>query len=91
VSATAVRNHSGASDNYTRYEGQLYAAVHFRQEHRSSPRVAAGLLRLGGNELLPIYDRFSLGGFLQLSGFARRELYDQNMLLGELDLFTANR
>ena len=77
---TAVES-LGASDNYTRFEGQVYAPFTFGK-NTLVPRVATGL-RIGGNEL-PIYDRFSLGGFLQLSGFARRELYDQNMLLGEL-------
>ena len=71
----------GARDDYDRLEVQLYKPITLGK-HTWVPRVVAGLNAGGGD--LPLYDRFSLGGFLQLSGYTRRGLHDQNMLLGQL-------
>lgn len=71
----------GAEDDYRRVEAELFKPITFGK-HTLLPRVAAGV-RLGGDEL-PFYDRFALGGFLNLSGFTRADLYDQNTALAEL-------
>ncbi len=71
----------GASDDYTRFEGQAYAPISWGV-NTLVPRVSAGLNLQGGP--LPIYEQFPLGGFLSLSGLARGERYDENSLLGEL-------
>lgn len=81
VSLVASREELGADDNYTRLDGQLYKAFTFGK-NTIVPRVSAGL-KLGGNDI-PVYDRFALGGFLQLSGLARGDLYDQNAVFAEL-------
>ncbi len=71
----------GARDTYGRLALEVFKPLTFGK-NTLVPRVTAGL-RLGGNEL-PYYDRFPLGGFLNLSGFTRADLYDQNALLAEL-------
>lgn len=81
ASVVASREEFGADDNYTRLEGQFYKPLTFGK-NTLVPRVSAGLKAGGGD--IPIYDRFQLGGFLQLSGLARGDLYDQNALLAEL-------
>lgn len=79
--ATAAREEFGADGNYTRLRAQLYKPITFGK-NTIVPRVVAGV-KLSG-DALPFYDRSSLGGFLQLSGFSRGGLYDQNALLAEL-------
>lgn len=81
ASVVASRKEFGADDNYTRLEGEFYKPLTFGK-NTVVPRVFAGLKAGGGD--IPIYDRFQLGGFLQLSGLARGDLYDQNALLAEL-------
>ena len=78
---TASRQELGADDNYTRLRTQLYKPITFGR-NTIVPRVVAGVKLSGGD--IPFYDRSSLGGFLQLSGFSRGGLYDQNALLAEL-------
>jgi NTE family protein len=78
---TASSRTLGARDDYQRLEVQLYKPMTFGK-NTWVPRLVAGL-NPGGSDL-PLYDRFSLGGFLQLSGYTRRGLHDQNMLLGQL-------
>ncbi len=81
ASVVASREEFGADDNYTRLESEFYKPLTFGK-NTLVPRVRAGL-KLGGGDI-PIYDRFQLGGFLQLSGLARGDLYDQNALFAEL-------
>jgi NTE family protein len=81
VSVRASREELGADDNYTRLDGQFYKPLSFGK-NTFVPRVRAGL-KLGGDDI-PTYDRSALGGFLELSGLARGDLYDQNTLLAEL-------
>lgn len=71
----------GGTDTYGRLGVELLRPITFGN-NTVVPRVKVGL-RLGGNEL-PYYDRFALGGFLNMSGFTRADLYDQNSLLAEL-------
>ena len=77
----ASRKELGASDDYSRFEAQFYKPLTFGR-NTVVPRVFAAV-RAGGDDL-PLYDRASLGGFLQLSGYSRGGLYDQNALLAEL-------
>ena len=81
VSAIASREELGASDNYTRIEGQLYKPLTFGK-NTIVPRVSAAL-KVGRGEV-PLYDQVPLGGFLNLSGLARGGLFDQNAGLAEL-------
>ncbi|MDB6154289.1 MAG: hypothetical protein JWL90_2742 [Chthoniobacteraceae bacterium] len=75
------RTELGAGAGYHRLDTQFYAPFTLGK-NTWVPRITAGLA-LGGRDL-PIYDQFSLGGFLNLSGLARRGLYDQNALLAQL-------
>ncbi len=79
--ATFSMKELGARENYSRLEAQLYKPISFGK-NTIVPRVLAAV-SLNDSDL-PFYDRSSLGGFLQLSGFARRGLYDQNAVLAEL-------
>ncbi len=81
ATATVSREELGAGANYSRLDAQLYKPITFGK-NTIVPRVVAGL-SISGNDL-PLYDRSPLGGFLQLSGFSRRGLYDQNAALVEL-------
>ncbi|HEX8295633.1 MAG TPA: patatin-like phospholipase family protein [Chthoniobacteraceae bacterium] len=75
------REELGATDDYTRFEGQIFKPISFG-ENTVVPRVTAGLNL--SSERLPIYEQFPLGGFLSLSGLARGDLYDENAFLAEL-------
>lgn len=81
TSVIASREELGASDNYTRVEGQMFAPITFG-ENTIVPRVSAAL-KVGGGHV-PIYDQVPLGGFLNLSGFRRGSLFDDNAALVEL-------
>lgn len=78
---TASREELGAEQSYSRLRAQLYKPITFGK-NTIVPRVVAGI-KLSGDDL-PFYDRSSLGGFLQLSGYSRGGLYDQNAVLAEL-------
>ncbi len=71
----------GGQESYSRVQGEFYRPISFGK-NTIVPRVLAGLRTSGGT--LPYYDRFALGGFLNLSGYNRAELYDQNAALAEL-------
>ena len=81
VSLIASREELGADDNYTRLEGQLYKPFTFGG-NTVVPRVFASV-KIGGGDI-PIYDQRELGGFLNLSGLARGDLFDQSVALAEL-------
>lgn len=76
-----ARQEFGSEDTYNRIRAEAFAPITFG-ENTLVPRVTAGG-RLGG-QALPYYDRFSLGGFLNLSGLTRDDLYDQNFGLAEM-------
>lgn len=71
----------GAEDDYSRIQGEIYKPISFGR-NTVVPRLTAGFRSSGGT--LPYYDRFALGGFLNLSGYTRAELYDQNAALAEV-------
>ena len=81
ASLVASREEFGASDNYTRLEGQLYQPITFGK-NTIVPRVSAAL-KLGGGRV-PIYDQAPLGGFLNLSGLSDGSLFGENAALAEL-------
>ncbi|MBA3543464.1 MAG: patatin-like phospholipase family protein [Chthoniobacterales bacterium] len=71
----------GGEDNYSRVQGEIYKPITWGP-NTLVPRAVVGLRTSGGT--LPYYDRFALGGFLNLSGYTRAELYDQNKAVAEL-------
>lgn len=79
--ATASRQELGADDNYSRLQAQIFKPVTFGK-NTIVPR-AVTRISLSGNDL-PVYDRSSLGGFLEFSGYSRGGLYDQNALMAQL-------
>ena len=81
MSLVASREELGASDNYTRVEGQFYQPVTFGK-NTIVPRVKVAL-KLGGGDV-PLYDQVPLGGFLNLSGLSRGVLFGQNSALAQL-------
>ncbi len=68
----------GATNVYTKWDGQLGGAFSVG-EHTFNLAVRAGGR---GADPLPNYDQFSLGGFLQLSGYSTGQLYGQEMEFG---------
>jgi NTE family protein len=70
----------GADDNYTKWDASFVAAA-------STGRHTFQVGLKGGGALtgtLPVYDQFSLGGFLQLSGFKTFQLYGAELGFGRL-------
>jgi NTE family protein len=70
----------GADDTYTKWDADFVAAY---SVNRHSLQVG---LKGGGalSGTLPVYDQFSLGGFLQLSGFKTFQLYGSQLAFGRL-------
>ena len=60
----------GGQDDYSRVEGEFYKP-YFLRKNTVVPRVTAGIRTSGAP--LPYYDRFALGGFLNLR-FTRADL-----------------
>jgi NTE family protein len=81
VSLIASREELGASDNYTRLEGQFYQPLTFGK-NTIVPRVSASL-KVGDGDV-PLYDQMPLGGFLNLSGLPRGALFGQNAALAQM-------
>ena len=81
VSLIASREELGASDNYTRLEGQFYQPLTFGK-NTIVPRVSASL-KVGGDDV-PLYDQMPLGGFLNLSGLSRGVLFGQNAAFAQM-------
>jgi len=70
----------GADDQYTKWDADFLAAYSIKRH-----TLAIGLK--GGGALsgtLPNYDQFSLGGFLQLSGYKTFQLYGAQLAFGRL-------
>jgi NTE family protein len=71
----------GARENYTRWEGDLQSAV-------SSGDNTVQLALKGGGAIgsapLPVYDQFSFGGFLRLSGYRTGQFYGESLTFGRL-------
>jgi NTE family protein len=80
LSLIASRRDLGGSDDYTRIQGQAYRPMTFGK-NTIIPRVSAAV-KLDGD--VPLYDQVPLGGFLNLSGLSRGNLFDENFALAEL-------
>jgi NTE family protein len=81
ISVIASREELGASDNYTRFQGQYYQPITFGK-NTFVPRLSAAL-KVGDGDV-PLYDQVPLGGFLNLSGLPRGTLFGENSALAEL-------
>lgn len=81
ISAIGSREELGASDNYTRLQGQLFKPISFG-DNTIIPRVSAAL-KVGGGDV-PLYDQMPLGGFLNLSGLNRGTLFGENAALAQV-------
>ena len=71
----------GATDTYNRAEGEIRAA------HAFGPHAFQIALRGGGpvgDDALPIYALFQLGGFLNMSGYRQQQLLGQRYVYGRL-------
>jgi NTE family protein len=80
VTLLASREALGASEDYTRLEGEWYRPVKFG-ESTVVPRMM-GSVKLSGS--IPLYDQVPLGGFLNLSGLSRGNLYGENVAVAEV-------
>ena len=81
VQVYASRSRLGATDNYTKASGSFdLALAHGAHSVQLGVRAAKSL----GSGDLPIYEVFSLGGFLQMSGYRTGELLGQEMTFGRL-------
>jgi len=71
----------GARDTYTRWEGDIVTAVSFGANTLQLGLKGGGAI---GNNPLPIYDQFSFGGFLRLSGYRTGQFYGDSLAFGRL-------
>jgi NTE family protein len=79
VDALISRDVLGASNNYNRLEAQLTQAYAVHDHALLLGLHAGGPL---GHTSVPVYDQFSAGGFLQLSGYKIGQFYGERMMLG---------
>ncbi len=83
--ATAVyldsRTDLGARDDYTRWEGDILSAFSFGDNTVQVALKGGGPV---GSSKLPVYDQFSLGGFMQLSGYMTGQFYGESVTFGRL-------
>jgi NTE family protein len=83
--ATAViidsRTELGARDDYMRWEGNVASAVSFGDNTVQVALKGGGAV---GSSKVPAYDQFSLGGFLQLSGYRTGQFYGESLTFGRL-------
>jgi NTE family protein len=77
----ASRARFGATDNYSKASGNFDVAMASGAHSLQIGMRAAK--SLAGSEL-PVYELFSLGGFLQMSGYRTGELVGQEMTFGRL-------
>lgn len=83
--ATAVlldsRESLGAHDAYTRWEGDAHVALSLGDNTLQLVARGGGT---AGSSRLPAYDLFSLGGFLQLSGYRTGQFYGESLSFGRM-------
>jgi len=70
----------GADDRYIKWDADFLAAYSVDRHTLQVGLKGAGAL----TGTLPVYDQFSLGGFLQLSGFKTFQLYGSELAFGRL-------
>jgi NTE family protein len=71
----------GAHDDYTRWNGSAVAAVSFGDNSVQAAWKGGGSV---GSSRLPVYDQFSFGGFLRLSGYLTGQFYGESLSFGRL-------
>jgi NTE family protein len=71
----------GARDNYTRWEGNLVSAVSFGANTVQLAIKGGGAI---GSAPIPVYDQFSFGGFLRLSGYRTGQFLGESLEFGRL-------
>ncbi len=81
VQVYASRARFGATDDYTKASGSVDLAL---ASGAHSLQVGVRAAKSLGSGDLPAYELFSLGGFLQLSGYRTGELIGQEMSFGRL-------
>ena len=81
VQVYASRQSLGATDNYTKLSASFSAAA--AAGPHSAQLNVRGASSAGGNTL-PVYELFTLGGFLELSGYKTGELVGREMSFGRL-------
>ena len=81
VHVYASRTRFGATDDYTKASGSFdFALAGGAHSLQVGVRAAKNL----GSGALPVYELFTLGGFLQLSGYRTGELIGREMTFGRL-------
>jgi NTE family protein len=71
----------GAQDNYTRWEADIITAVSSGDNTFQLGLKGGGAI---GSTPLPVYDQFSFGGFLRLSGYRTGQFYGESLAFGRL-------
>jgi NTE family protein len=71
----------GARDDYTRWEGNLVSAVSFGANTVQLALKGGGAI---GSAPIPVYDLFSFGGFLRLSGYRTGQFLGDSLTFGRL-------
>ncbi len=71
----------GARDNYTRWEGDLLSAFSFGVNTVQLALKGGGQI---GSAPIPVYDLFSFGGFLRLSGYRTGQFLGDSLVFGRL-------
>jgi NTE family protein len=79
VNVFASRARLGASDQYTRWDGEISSAASYGRHALQFAMKAGG--KLGDNEL-PAYDMFQWGGFLRQSGYRTDQLLGRDFTYG---------
>ena len=77
----ASRARFGATDDYTKASGSVDMAL---SQGAHSVQVGLRAAKSLGSGDLPTYETFSLGGFLQMSGYRTGELLGQEMTFGRV-------
>jgi len=71
----------GARDNYIRWEGDVITAVSSGDNTVQFALKGGGAI---GSAPLPVYDQFSFGGFLRMSGYRTGQFYGESLTFGRL-------
>jgi NTE family protein len=71
----------GARDDYTRWNADFLSAISFGAHTLQFALKGGGAI---GSNPLPVYDEFSFGGFLRLSGYRTGQFYGETLAFGRL-------
>jgi len=81
LNVSAAHPRLGASDRYTRWEGEISSAASFGRHALQFTAHAGGKL---GDRPLPAYDLFQWGGFLRQSGYRTEQILGTDFTFGRL-------